>query len=87
VSDNITEIQDISLINQYTNNCNENYIDDISIHIIPQKNDLNNIDNSFINSNNKIKLPSSYDNIIATDERMLTNSFTNDENPFQNIKI
>jgi hypothetical protein len=87
VSDNITEIQDISLINQYTNNCNENYIDDISIHIIPQKNDLNNNDNSFINPDKKINLPSSNDNNIATDERMLSNSFTNDENPFQSIKI
>ena len=87
VSDNITEIQDVSLINHYTNNCNENYIDDISIHIIPQKNDLNNNDNSFINPNKKINLPSLNDNNIATDERMLSNSFTNDENPFQSIKI
>ena len=87
VSENITEIQDISLINHYTNNCNENYIDDISIHIIPQKNDLNNIDNSFINPDHKIKLPSSNDNAISTNERILNNSSTNDGNPFQSIKI
>ena len=88
VTENITEINDISFINHYTNNCNENYIEDISIHIIPQKDDLNNnIDNSFINPDKKIKLPSSEDNIIDTDERMFNNSLTNNENPFQNIKI
>ena len=87
VTDNITEIKDISLINHYTNNCNENYIDDISIHIIQQNNDLNNIDNSFINPDNKIKLPFSNDNIITTDERLFNNSINDDENPFQSIKI
>lgn len=87
VSDSITEINDISFINHYTKNCNENYIDDISIHIIPQKTDFNNIDNSFINPDKKIRFPSYNDNIITTDERLLSNSLTNDENPFQNIKI
>ena len=58
------------------------------MHIIPQKDDMNNnTDNSFINPDKKIKLPSSEDNIIDTDERMFNNSLTNNENPFQNIKI
>ena len=33
-SDNITEVQDNSMLNGYNNDLNENYIDDISIQII-----------------------------------------------------
>jgi hypothetical protein len=49
LSDNITEINDNSLINQYKDNLNENYIEDISIQILDSKkksidksNDINN---------------------------------------------
>ena len=90
-SDNITEVRDNSLINHYDNDYNENYIDDISIHIIAKKNkqkNENEIDNNNLNisHDSKIVIPSNHEN-SATDERMLTNSITNDEHPYQNIKV
>ena len=89
-SDNITEVQDNSMLNGYNNDLNENYIDDISIQIVEQKNKIKNNDNIseniFMNNNSKINIPTDNEN-LPTDERMLTNSITNEENLFQNIKI
>ncbi len=89
-SDNITEVQDNSMLNGYNNDLNENYIDDISIQIVEQKNKIKNNDsvseNIFMNNNSKINIPTDDEN-LPTDERMLTNSITNEENLFQNIKI
>ena len=91
-SDNITEPKDNSLINQYDNNFNENYIDDISIQIIEQKNkqknNLNEIDNIYMSHESKLNIPC-YENNINTisGERLLNNSLTNDENPYENLKV
>ncbi len=91
-SDNITEPKDNSLINHYDNNFNENYIDDISIQIIEQKNkqknNLNEIDNIYTSHESKLNIPC-YENNINTisEDRMLNNSLTNDENPYENIKV
>lgn len=87
-SDNITEPKDNSVINNYANNCNENFIDEISIHIIEQKNKMKNnsneIGNVFINQDSDINIPGNYN---ITNDRISSNSFTNDENPCKNIKI
>jgi hypothetical protein len=89
-SDNITEPKDNSLINYYNNNLNENYIDDISIQIIDQKNkpknNLNESNNLYLSHESKVNMPCCYENNI-TEERMSNYSLTNDENPYQNIKI
>ena len=90
-SDKITEPKDNSFINHYDNNYNENYIDDISIHIIEQKNRQNNSvnesgDNILMKNDSKINIPF-YNEDNATDERIMSNNITNDENPFQNLKI
>ena len=88
-SDNITEVRDSSIINYYDNNYSENYIDNISINIIESKSkqkNNNEIDNIYISQNSKINIPFNNDN-GSTEERMLTNSFTNDEKPYKNIKI
>lgn len=90
-SDNITEPKDNSLMNHYDNNYNENYIDDISIHINEQKNkqknNVNEIDNNILMSHDsKINIPF-YNEDNVTDERIMSNSITNDENPYQNLKI
>ena len=89
-SDNITEPKDNSLINYYNNNLNENYIDDISIQIIEQKNkpknNLNESNNLYLSHESKVNMPCCYENNI-TEERMSNYSLTNDENPYQNIKI
>ena len=88
LSDNITEPKENSVINNYANNCNENFIEDISIHIIEQKNKIKNnsneIGNLFVNQDSDINIPVNYN--IASD-RMSSKSFTNDENPCKNIKI
>ena len=85
-SDNITEPKDNSVINNYANNCNENFIDDISIHIIEQKNKMKNnsneIGNLYVNQDSDINIPGNY-----ISDRMSSNTFTNDENPCKNIKI
>ena len=89
-SDNITEPKDNSLINYYNNNLNENYIDDISIQIIEPKNkpknNINEINNLYLSHDSKVNMPCCYENNI-TEERMSNYSLTNDENPYQNIKI
>ena len=88
LSDNITEPKENSVINNYANNCNENFIEDISIHIIEQKNKIKNnsneIGNLFVNQDSDINIPGNYN---ITSDRMSSKSFTNDENPCKNIKI
>ena len=90
-SDNITEVRDNSLINHYNNDFNENFFDDISIHIIEQKNIKKNV-NETVNNNlnithdSKIVIPSNHEN-SETDERFFSNSIANDDQPCQNIKI
>ena len=90
VSDNITEAKDISVINYYAKNCNNNYIDDISIQIIEQnnkqKNNSNDIDNLYKSHDSQIKMPDSDEN-NDYNKRVSTNSLTNDENPYQNFKV
>ena len=87
---NITEIKDNSVLNKFENDLNENYIDEISIHIVEPKNKIKNSinnenDNLQISNDSKIKVPSNND--ISTDERIISNSITNDENLFNKIKI
>ena len=87
---NVTEIKDNSVLNKFENELNENYIDEISIHIVESKNKIKNSinnenDNLQISKDSKIKIPSNND--ISTDERILSNSITNDENLFNKIKI
>jgi hypothetical protein len=87
LSDNITEPKDNSIINNYANNCNENFIEEISVQIIEQKNKMKNnsneIGNLFINQDSDINIPGNYN----ISDRMSSNTFTNDENPCKNIKI
>ena len=89
-SDNITEVKDSSIINKYDKDFNENDIDEISLHIIEQKNKIKNndnqIDNLFINSNSNIDI-SPYNENNPAFERVVTNSISNEENLFHNIKI
>ena len=87
---NITEIKDNSVINKFEDDLNENYIDDISIQILEQKNKIKNSINNEndklqISNDSKIKVPSNND--ISTEERILSNRVTNDENLFNKIKI
>ena len=90
LDDNITEVKENSVINQYKDNLEENFIEDISINMLEQKkkvnsiNDINN--NTFIKSKSNIKVPSEDENIMSKDI-LLTNNYTNDDNQFQNIKI
>ena len=90
LDDNITEVKENSVINQYKDNLEENFIEDISINMLEQKkkvnsiNDINN--NTFIKSKSNIKFPSEDENIISNDI-LLTNNYTNDDNQYQNIKI
>jgi transcription initiation factor TFIIIB Brf1 subunit/transcription initiation factor TFIIB len=64
LSDNITEPKDNSIINNYANNCNENFIEAISIQIIEQKNKMKNnsneIGNLFVKQDSDINIPGSY---------------------------
>ena len=89
-SDNITEVKDNSIINFYDNNYSENYIDNISIHIVESKNkqksNNNENDNLNISQNSNINVPINNDN-NSTDARNVTNSFINDEKNYQNIKV
>ena len=91
ISDNITDGKDNSLINQYKDELNENNIEDISLHILDSKkksnntNDINNT-NIFVKKDSNIKIPLENECDILKD-KLLSNSFTIDDNQFQNIKI
>ena len=91
ISDNITDGKDNSLINQYKDDLNENNIEDISLHILDSKkksnntNDINNT-NIFVKKDSNIKIPLENECDIVKD-KLLSNSFTIDDNQFQNIKI
>ena len=91
LSDNITEINDNSIINYSKEKLNENFIEDISIQILDSKkksneklNDTNN--NAFNKTNSQIKIPSENENIVSND-KLVTNSFINDDNHYKNIKV
>ena len=91
LSDNVTEIKDSSIINQCKDNINENFIEDISIHILDTKkksneklNDINN--NTFNRTKSIIKFPSENENIVSKD-KLVTNSFIIDDNQYKNIKV
>ena len=85
---NITEVKDNSLINHYDNNYNENYLEDISIHIVEKNKQKNSddINNLFLSNDSKIKIPFDDENIISNEKRN-SNSLTNDYNQINNIKI
>ena len=91
ISDNITDGKDNSLINQYKDDLNENNIEDISLHILDSKkksnntNDINNT-NIFVKKDSNIKIPLENECDILKD-KLLSNSFSIDDNQFQNIKI
>ena len=88
INDNITEVKDNSLINNYENNYNENYLEDISIHI-DEKNKQKNNDGGnslFISNESKINIPLENEEISSV-KRINSNSITNDDNKFNNIKI
>ena len=91
ISDNITDGKDNSLINYYKDDLNENNIEDISLHILDSKKKSNNINdinntNTFIKKDSNIKIPLENECDILKD-KLLSNSFTIDDNQFQNIKI
>ena len=90
INDNITEVKDNSLINNYENNYNENYLEDISIHI-DEKNKQKNNDGGnslFISNENESKINIPLENEeISSVKRINSNSITNDDNKFNNIKI
>jgi hypothetical protein len=91
ISDNITDGKDNSLINQYKDDLNENNIEDISLHILDSKKKSNNINdinntNIFVKKDSNIKIPLENECDILKD-KLLSNSFTIDDNQFQNIKI
>ena len=91
LSDNITEIKDNSIINQCKDNINENFIEDISIHILDAKKKSNEKLNDFsTNTINRtksiIKFPSESENIVSKD-KLITNSFIIDDNQYKNIKV
>ena len=89
LSDNITEINDNSLINQYKDNLNENYIEDISIQILDSKkksiDKSNDVNNNIINKTNSIIKITSENEIISKDK--LSNSFIIDDKQYNNIKV
>ena len=87
-SDNITEVKDDSVIIENKDNLNENNIEDISIQILEGKkkstDNLNN--NTSIRNESNIKFPSENENILSNN-RILSNSFTVDDNLYKNIKV
>ena len=83
LSDNITEVNDNSIINQYKDNSNENKIEDISIQILDSKKKSF---NEFIKKDSNINFPEGDDNIIFND-KLLTNSFNNENIQCDNIKV
>ena len=76
------------MINHYDNNYNENYLEDISIHIVEKNKQKNSddINNLFLSNDSKIKIPFDDENIISNEKRN-SNSLTNDYNQINNIKI
>ena len=90
LSDNITEINDNSLINQYKdNNLDENIMEDISIQMLDSKkksvNKSNDKNNNIINNSNSI-INSPFQNEIISKEKF-SNSFIIDDNQYSNIKV
>ena len=86
LSDNITEVNDNSIINQYKDNSNENKIEDISIQILDSKKKSFNELNSFIKKESNINFPNDDDNIFLND-KLMTNSFNNENIQCNNIKV
>ena len=84
LNDSITEGKDNSIINQDFDNLNENIIEDISIKILDSKkkslNNLSEISNKIAN----INIPSEN---CAFSNKLLSNSFTMEDNQYQNIKV
>ena len=86
LSDNITIVNDNSIINQYKDDSKENNIEDISIHIFDSKKKSINDINTLIKKDSTINFPSDNDNIISND-KIISNSFTNEDIQYQNIKV
>ena len=86
LSDNITIVNDNSIINQYKDDSKENNIEDISIHIFDSKKKSINDINTLIKKDSTINFPPDNDNIISND-KIISNSFTNEEIQYQNIKV
>ena len=86
LSDNITEVIDNSIINQYKDNSNENKIEDISIQILDSKKKSFNELNSFIKKESNINFPNDDDNTFLND-KLMTNSFNNENIQCHNIKV
>ena len=86
LSDNITIVNDNSIINQYKDDSKENNIEDISIHIFDSKKKSINDINTLIKKDSTINFPPDNDNIISND-KIILNSFTNEDIQYQNIKV
>ena len=86
LSDNITIVNDNSIINQYKDDSKENNIEDISIHIFDSKKKSINDINTLIKKDSTINFPSDNDNIISNN-KIISNSFTNEDIQYQNIKV
>ena len=86
LSDNITIVNDNSIINQYKDDSKENNIEDISIHIFDSKKKSINDINTLIKKDSIINFPSDNDNIISNN-KIISNSFTNEDIQYQNIKV
>ena len=86
LSDNITVVNDNSIINQYKDDSKENNIEDISIHIFDSKKKSINDINTLIKKDSTINFPPDNDNIISND-KIISNSFTNEDIQYQNIKV
>jgi hypothetical protein len=86
LSDNITVVNDNSIINQYKDDSKENNIEDISIHIFDSKKKSINDINTLIKKDSTINFPSDNDNIISNN-KIISNSFTNEDIQYQNIKV
>ena len=86
LSDNITVVNDNSIINQYKDDSKENNIEDISIHIFDSKKKSINDINTLIKKDSIINFPSDNDNIISNN-KIISNSFTNEDIQYQNIKV
>ena len=86
LSDNITIVNDNSIINQYKDDSKENNIEDISIHIFDSKKKSINDINTLIKKDSTINFPPDNDNIISNN-KIISNSFTNEDIQYQNIKV
>ena len=84
LNDSITEGKENSFINQDFDNLNENIIEDISIKMLDSKkkslNNISEMSNKIVN----INIPSEN---IAFSNKLLSNSFTLEDNQYQNIKV